>query len=193
MGTHPETHHTLFFAATHVQGTHEDLLRLPALPIYLFFFLLQGTLVAAALVETADRLGLVKSKGKAFPHQPHLFGTAPDWLAPILTDIRWHPALAAGSAGRVGQRADGGGGAGATTAPNFIHTMPPRLLYLSVLLFVSLPVPLLTFGGGSFVNAAWWAITTAGLGVVVGAESMMASVEKNAQGLSGMRYTYKGA
>lgn len=195
MGTHDHTHHTLFFAAVHIEGTHDDLVRLPALPIYLVFFLIQGTLVFAALVETADRLGLVRSKGKAFPYQPHLFGTAPDWLAPILTDLRWHPALAAGGTGRIGQRADGGGENknSTTTEPNFIQTMPPRLLYLSCLLFVSLPVPLLTFGGGSFSSAGWWAITTAGLGVVVGAEAMMASVEKNAQGLSGMRYNYKGA
>jgi hypothetical protein len=146
------------------------------------FLLLQGGLLFAAFYETLDRMGHVKSKGTAFPHQPHLFGTAPNILAPILSDVRWHPS-------QMGVRAD-------TTeyrAPPITATMPPRLLYLCIITFVSLPLPLMTFGAGSFVNSGWWAIASAVLMVLVLCESMIYKFEKEAFGLNGLKYGYKGA
>lgn len=163
-------------------GTHDDLVKFPSLPIYLAFFAMQSTLLMAAAYETADRMGLVRSKGVSFPHQPHVYGTAPDFVAPLLSDIRWHPT-------HMGVRAD----APDYRAPAVMATMPPRLLYLCALTFVSFPLPLMTFGTGSFVNAGWWAITTAVLVVLCLCERTIDKFEKEARGLTGMKYGYKGA
>jgi len=182
MGTHPESHLTLFFGPSHIDGTHEDLYKFPALPIYLVFLALQGGLLFAAFYETLDRMGHVRSKGVAFPHQPHLFGTAPNFIAPILSDIRWHPS-------QMGVRAD----STEYRAPPVTATMPPRLLYLCMITFVSLPLPLMTFGAGSFVNSGWWAITSASLIVLVICEWMIHKFERETFGLTGLKYGYKGA
>ena len=182
MGTHPESHLTLFFGPSHIEATHEDLYKFPALPIYLIFLSLQGTLLFAAFYETLDRMGHTTSKGTTFPHQPHLFGTAPNFIAPILSDIRWHPSQMGVRSVDTEYR-----------PPPVTATMPPRLLYLCMFTFVSLPLPLMTFGAGSFINSGWWAITSAVLTVLVVCEWMIHKFEKESLGLNGLRYGYKGA
>lgn len=182
MGTHPESHLTLFFGPSHIEATHEDLYKFPALPIYLIFLSLQGTLLFAAFYETLDRMGHTTSKGTPFPHQPHLFGTAPNFIAPILSDIRWHPSQMGVRSVDTEYR-----------PPPVTATMPPRLLYLCMITFVSLPLPLMTFGAGSFINSGWWAITSAVLTVLVVCEWMIHKFEKESLGLNGLRYGYKGA
>lgn len=182
-GNHPETHLTMFFQATHLgPGTHEDLWKFPALPAYIAFLLIQGTLLYGAAKETAYKMGLITIKGTAFPQQPHMFGTAPSFLVPILSDIRWHPS-------HMGVRAD----SPEYRAPPVTATMSPRLLYLCFLTFVSFPLPLLTFGAGSFVNSGWWAITTVALIILCLCERMMDKSERETVGLNGMKYSYKGA
>jgi hypothetical protein len=182
MGTHPETHLTLFFGPSHVQGTHEDLFKFPALPIYLIFLAMQGTLLFAGFYETLDRMNLLNRRGTPFPHQPHLFGTAPNFIAPLLSDIRWHPS-------QMGVRAD----STEYNAPHVMATMPPRLLYLCMVTLASFPIPLMTFGAGSFVNSGWWAFTSVALVVLDICEYTIHKFEKEALGLNGLRYGYKGA
>jgi len=172
----------MFFSSNHADGTHEDLLYLPALPFYLLFLSIQGWLVWAAGYDIAEKMGLVKVAGQVFPAQPHRFGTAPRWLVPALSDIRFHPS-------HVGGRTDGDTGLGPTVAT----TMEPRLLYLTVLFIASLPLPLMTFGTGSFTNAGWWAFATLALGCLTLAEWMILKSDRAATGLTGMKYNYKGA
>ncbi|KAE8215593.1 hypothetical protein CF327_g1122 [Tilletia walkeri] len=179
-GTHPENHLTMFFSPHHHEHTHEDLIYLPAAPFYLFFFLIQGGLVFAAAYETAERLNIVKIPSKAYPLQPHRFGTAPDWLAPALEDIRLAPSEkekkdGEGKGERVATRVGG------------------RLVYVIFLTVLSTPLPLLTFGAGSFTNAGWWAITPAVLTVVSLVEWWIGKVTSETQGLATMKYSYRGA
>lgn len=187
-GTHPENHLTLFWSATHsAPGTHEDLVYLPAGPIYCAFLFLQGILVVAALRETADLMGLVKGgpAATAFPAQPHLYGTAPGWLVPSLQDIRFSSGQVAG---QVNKRADG-----TVVPPTGLSSVPPRLTYLLLLTVSSLPMPLLVFGAGNFTNAAWWSISTAALVIDFVVEYYINKSEKEIRGLDGQRYNYKGA
>lgn len=181
-GTHPEQHLTMFFEAVHVTGTHDDLLKVPSMPIYLFLFTVQSLLLFGAAAELVDLMGLRTATGVPFPQQPHVYGTAPAFLAPFLNDIRWHPS-------HMGVRAD----SPEYRAPPVTATMPPRLLYLCLLAFASMPVPLMTFGTGSFINAAWWAITPVVLVCVCVCEHIIAKVDREARGLTGMKYNYKGA
>ncbi|PWN26812.1 hypothetical protein BDZ90DRAFT_212789, partial [Jaminaea rosea] len=189
-GTHPENHLTLFWAAHHVQGTHEDLIYLPAGPIYMLFFAFQGIIVVGAIRETVDLLGLAKlgPKPAAFPApQPHLYGTAPGWLVPSLQDLRFSsatnqsvnsktPATSPAAAQRPG-----------------LASVAPRLVYLGVLLVTSLPMPLMVFGAGNFTNAAWWALAPGALLIDLLVEWSIAGSEREIRGLDGQRYSYKGA
>ncbi|KAK0533120.1 hypothetical protein OC834_000533 [Tilletia horrida] len=179
-GTHPENHLTMFFSPHHHEHTHEDLIYLPAAPFYIFFFFIQGTLLFAAAYETAERLGFVKIPPKPFPQQPHRFGTAPDWLAPALDDIRMQPSEA--------QKKDGEG-----RGDRASDRVGGRLVYLIFLSVLSTPLPLLTFGAGSFTNAGWWALTPAVLTVVSLVEWWMGKVTAETQGLASMKYPYRGA
>jgi hypothetical protein len=173
----------MFFGPSHLEGSVDDLVRLPALPIYVALLAIQGTFLFGAFYETLDRLGYVRAKGMAFPKQPHLFGTAPNFLAPFLTEIRF-------SSNNVGVRADT---ADAAAGPPVWVKMPPRLLYLCMITLASFPMPLMTFGTGNFVNAGWWAISTAVLLVLVTCEYMIYKHERDSMGLNGLRYGYKGA
>lgn len=181
MGTHPENHLTMFFSSNHADGTHEDLIYLPAAPFYILFLSMQGWLLYRAAYEVAEKMGLVKIPGQAFPAQPHRFGTAPGWLVPALSDLRFHPS-------HVGGRTDGDG-----LGPTVATTMEPRLLYLLILFIASLPLPLMVFGAGSFVNAGWWSFSTLALGCLVIAEYLILKSDRAATGLTGMKYNYKGA
>lgn len=181
-GTHPDMHHVLFFGSSDSEGTHDDLVKFPSLPLYLLFFSIQSLFLFGAFYETLERMNLIKSKGVAFPNQPHVFGTAPNFLAPILSDIRWHPSHMGVSSSSPEYQ-----------APLLTATMPPRLLYLCLLTFASLPLPLLTFGAGSFANSGWWSFTPAVLIILCICEAMIDKFEKDALGLNGMKYSYKGA
>lgn len=186
-GTHPENHLTLFWAAHDVTGTHEDLVYLPAGPVYAAFLLLQGLFLVAAIRETVDLMGLANlgPKGTAFPAQPHLFGTAPKWLVPSLQDLRWS---ASANSGQVNKRADG-----TVVQPKGLSTLPPRLVYLMVVALSSLPMPFMVFGAGNFTNAAWWALSSGALFIDVLVEWSIASSEKELKGLDSQRYSFKGA
>ncbi|CAO1618466.1 unnamed protein product [Parajaminaea phylloscopi] len=187
-GTHPENHLTLFWAGTHTgPGSTDDLVYLPAGPIYGFFLFLQGILIVGALREAADQLGIIKGgpAATAFPAQPHLYGTAPNWLIPSLQDIRFS---AQQSSGQVNKRADG-----TVVQPKGLSALPPRPTYLLVLFVASLPMPLMVFGAGNFTNAAWWSFATAALGINFFVEWSIANSEKELRGLDGQRYNYKGA
>lgn len=181
-GTHPESHLTMFFGPSHLEGSHEDLVKLPAFPLYLIFLSIQGTFLFGAFYETLNRMGHTTVKGMPYPQQPHLFGTCPNFLAPFLSEIRWHPS-------HMGVRAD----TPDYQAPPVTATMPPRVLYLSLIALASMPLPLMTFGAGSFINAGWWAITFVVLVALVVCELMINKFEKEAFGLNGLRYGYKGA
>lgn len=182
-GTHPETHMTMFFAAVHLSGTHDDLVRIPSLPIYLALLSIQSVLLAGTAIELLDLMNVRRrDTGHAFPHQPHVFGTAPSWVVPFLSDLRWHPS-------HVGVRAD----SPEYRPPHVMATMNPRLLYLCLLAFASLPLPLMTFGAGSFVNAGWFALSSVVLVVVCICEHWIGKVERETRGLTGMKYNYKGA
>lgn len=186
MGTHPENHLTLFWAQHGTEGSHEDLIYLPAGPIYMIFLLFQGLLVIAAMRDTADHMGLINAtKSAAFPAQPHRFGTAPDWLVPALNDIRF---AAPGGSSKIDQRADG-----PATEPSGLNAQPPRVVYLGLLLFCSLPMPLMVFGSGNFVNAFWWSLSTAALSILLTVEWSIGVSERQIKGLDGRRYNYKGA
>ncbi|KAK0549559.1 hypothetical protein OC846_004022 [Tilletia horrida] len=178
-GTHPENHLTMFFSPHHHEHTHDDLTYLPAAPIYIFFFLIQGSLLAAAMYETAERLSLVKIAPKPFPQQPHRFGTAPDWLAPALDDIRMQPSEAQKQKQDKGDRVSARVGG--------------RLVYIIFLTVLSLPLPLLTFGVGSFTNSGWWALSTGALTVLSLVEWWMGKVTAETQQLGSMKYSYRGA
>lgn len=181
-GDHPESHLTMLFHPSHIhEASHDDLIRLPAFPIYLALLFLQGGLLFGAAYETMDRMGMIRSKGLAFPLQPHQFGTAPSILAPVLADIRWHPTHA-------GIRADKD-----DKPPPVWTTISPRLLYLCLLTLASTPLPLMTFGAGNFINAGWWLITTIALTVLCICEGLIDKFEREAIGLNGMKYAYKGA
>lgn len=164
------------------QGTVEDLIHLPAAPIYIFFMGISFALLWGAAKETLERVGIIKLRGVAFPAAPSQFGTAPAWLVPSLSDIRFHPSHVDPSA-----RAD------EHTGPTVASAVQPRLLYLIVLWIASLPLPLLTFGTGSFLNSFWWSATPAAILVLILTEWMISKGEKEVQSLSGLKYSYKGA
>lgn len=188
-GTHPENHLTLFWAAHHVQGTHEDLVYLPAGPVYLLFMAVQGLLIVGAIRETVDLLGWANlgPKPAAFPApQPHLFGTAPPWLVPSLQDLRFSSATNQGVTGEDATKPV------AAQKPG-LSSVAPRLVYAGFLLVASLPMPLMVFGAGNFTNAAWWALTPGVLLIDVLVEWSIAGSEREIRGLDGQRYSYKGA
>ncbi|CAD6913501.1 unnamed protein product [Tilletia laevis] len=164
----------------HHEHTNEDLIYLPAAPFYIFFFLIQGGLIFAVAYETAERMGFVKLPAKPYPQQPHRFGTAPDWLVLILEDIRLQPSEVEKKRGEdKGQQA--------------AQRFGGRLVYVIFLTVLATPLPLLTFGAGSFTNAGWWAITPVVLAVVSVVEWMMGKVTADTQGLATMKYNYRGA
>ncbi|KDN44877.1 hypothetical protein K437DRAFT_247486 [Tilletiaria anomala UBC 951] len=183
-GTHPQNHLIVFWGSG--QGTHDDLIYLPALPFYIAFLLIQGGLLYMVAFETADAMEIPaiikRRKSYAFPAQPHPFGTAPNFLVPPLSQIRWAP-----SGGRADQDHT------VTEGQRIAATTSPRLMYLVVLCVASLPLPLMTFGAGSFGNAGWWALTPLVIGVTCCIERSIWSSERQTHGLAGLRYNYKGA
>lgn len=192
MDTHDDKHHSFYFAKHHEHGTHEDLFHLPTAPFYFLFVSGQCLILYAAAKEIADLAGLIKGvAGQAFPHQPHRFGTAPDWLVPSLQDLRF---AASNAQGNLHKRADtqDNDKSKEPTGPS-LSTRQPRLIYLLLLTSMSLPLPLLTFGTGNFVNSAWWAIEAVVMGLVCLIEYLIGQSEREVQGLDGRRYNYKGA
>ncbi len=185
-GTHPQNHLTMHFGKEHSQHLHEDLIFLPALPIYTFCLLIQGFVLAYTAYETADQLDLplVKAQRRAyaFPKQPHAFGTAPDLVVPVLSQLRWAP-----SGGRADQAHK------PTSGPYIASTTSPRLMFLVLLCILSTPVPLISFGVGAFETAGWWALTTAVIALTAFVERSIWWSERTTTGLDGMRYNYKGA
>lgn len=191
--THPDTHfHLLFVHHTQETAEHHELTRLPVAPIYLLFLLSMGTLLYATAKEVADRMGVLpRPPGVPFPApQPHIFGTAPSWLVKSLTDLRWHPS---NSGQPRSVRADLPANQGGEAPPNFLTKMNPRNLYVFMLWLASWPLPLMTFGAGSFESSAWWALTPAIIGLVLTVEGIIHRAERDLKGLDGMRYGYKGA
>lgn len=185
MGTHPQNHMTMFLGKSH--GTLDDLIYLPALPFYIVFLAMQGGLLYCAALETADQLDLAfavaRRKKFAFPAQPHPFGTAPDFVVPTLSQLKFAP---------------GGGRADQAHVPTdsgqrVAATMSPRAMYLTLLFVTSLPLPLMTFGAGSFGNAGWWAITSVVIALTAWVENGIWKSEREIVGLDGMKYTLKGA
>lgn len=186
-GTHPENHLTLLWHPNHLEASHEDVYYLPAGPIYAMFLAFQGLIVYAAAREIADQMGLINAtKARSFPAQPHLFGTAPDWLVPSLTDMRF---VRGQTSKNMDQRADTPEAAAKTSALQ----LPPRLVYMGFLTVTSLPMPCMVFGAGNFINAGWWAISSAALVIVCIIEYTIAGSERELKGLDGSRYNYKGA
>ncbi|CAO1635159.1 unnamed protein product [Sympodiomycopsis kandeliae] len=192
MGTHSETHHSFYFAKHDVQGTHEDLFHLPAAPIYFLLVSGQCLILYAAGKEIADLAGLIKGvAGVSFPMQPHRFGTAPKWLLPTLEDLRF---ASSGAQGNLHKRADKEDQVKKNEPEKpSLSTTQPRLIYLMLLAFATLPMPLLTFGTGNFVNSAWWGVEALVMGIVCLIEYSIGQNEREIHGLDGKRYSYKGA
>lgn len=189
--SHPDTHFHMLFVGVHREPTHDDVTKLPIAPIYCFFVAIMTSFLWAAAIETADRMGLTKRKGLPFPHQPHLFGTAPNWLIRTLTDLRWHPS---NSGGVPSARSDLPRQQGGDNPPNFLTKMHPRNLYLFVILLASTPLPLMVFGaGGSGETTLWWTLTPLVIGTLLTIEGMIHRSQRDAASLDGMRYNYKGA
>ena len=184
MGTHPQNHLTLHYGKG--SGTLDDLVYLPAWPVYLLILFCQGSLLLLLAYETADAMDLspvvARRKGLAFPAQPHPFGTCPAFLVPTLSQIRWAPSGGRADAAHV-----------PSEGPRIVDSTSPRLMYLIALLFASLPLPLLVFGAGAFDNAGWWALTTGVIAVACLVEWTVWGSEKEVKKLGGMRYDYKGA
>ncbi|EPQ26214.1 uncharacterized protein PFL1_06149 [Pseudozyma flocculosa PF-1] len=201
-GDHPENHLTLYHHPVHVEGTIDHLTYLPALPIYLFFFLVHGSLLYMAAIELLSTMGhanllaryrlpLARSTANAvpFPYQPHPFGTAPAWLVPTLRDIKWSTSPQT----KLNQRADDQPAATAVAKSVASSLSDPKLLYLWFLFIASWPMPMLIFGAGNFANAAWWSLSSAVLGIYLAAETWIAKTNRDILGLDALKYNHKSA
>ncbi|KAN0063615.1 hypothetical protein ACQY0O_004065 [Thecaphora frezii] len=199
-GDHPENHLTLYHHPVHVEGTIDHLTYLPALPIYLFFFAIHGSLLYMALIELLTAMGhapllaryrlpLTTSTAAPFPYQPHPFGTAPAWLVPALRDIKWSTSPQT----KLNQRADQQPAATAVSKSIASSLAQPRLFYLWFLFVASWPMPMLIFGAGNFANSAWWALSSGVLGIYLAAETWIAKSEQEVLGLHGLKYDHKSA
>lgn len=178
-GTHHRMNHTLFMRAFDTIGTESDLTHVPAFPIYCALLSFYAVIVYLALRETLFSMGYIKPTPKIFPAQPHLFGTAPDFIVPFLRDLRVNQV----------QR----GRADLPEVQPLSATISPRVLYIALLWIVSWPVPLLTFGAGAFEDSFWWSITSFVLAIHVFAEYTIQKAERETVGLNGLKYTFKSA
>lgn len=173
-GTHSQMHYTMFHGK-HV-GTLDDLTYLPALPFYLLFLAIQGTVLAALIWEVADLMGVrwVVSKRKRyeFPAQPHAFGTAPDIVVETLSTMKWAPGKPLPDGTRPPQQL-------------VMKTVPPRLMYVFLLWILLLPMPLMVFGAGSNDNAVWWSVSSITGLITFLSERSIAASERQIRELSG--------
>ncbi|PWZ02514.1 hypothetical protein BCV70DRAFT_229006 [Testicularia cyperi] len=194
-GTHPENHLVLFHHGVHVVGTEEHLTYLPAFPIYLIFFGIQGYCLYLAGVEVLALMGHAslasKLKGQSSPavYQSHPFGTAPSWIVPLLSDLRY----TTGNKVNLHERADQPAAISSDSKAVSDALSSPRLLYLWAVFIASLPLPLLVFGAGNFSNAGWFAFTSGVLGVNLAIETWIRRSEKDLLGLDGLKYDHKSA
>ena len=160
-------------------GTESDLTFIPAFPIYSMFLLFQGALIYLAMRELLFAIGAIKPKPRPFPAQPHQFGTAPDFLVPLLRDLRINQSSR--------KRAD------VPPAAPLSTLMTPRVLYIGFLWFCTWPLPLLTFGVGSFDDSIWWAMLFLVASVHLITERTIAHAERETIGLNGLKYSFKSA
>ena len=181
-GKHPKSHLTLFLHTHNVIGTTDDLTYLPAFPIYVVTALACFAIMWLAACEVADVLRLVQRKPMAFPSQPHPYGTAPNFLVPVLRDLR----LQRGSGLKIRQASE-------PTKVPITSVLPPRLAYLCFLWVCTWPIPLITFGVGAFDDAAWWMMPFAAVSLHLLIEYWIFKAESETIGLTGMKYAYKGA
>lgn len=193
-GSHPENHLVLFHHGMHVIGTEEHLTYLPAFPIYMIFFGLQGYCLYLGAFELLSLMGhstlIAKVTGRSpAAYQSHPFGTAPAWLVPVLSDMRW----STGNKINLHERADQISATNSDSKAVYDSLSSPRLLYLWAIFLASIPMPLLIFGAGNFSNAGWFAFTPAVLGVLVISETWMMRSEKELLGLNGLKYDHKSA
>ena len=181
-GNHPKSHMTLYLNHHSIIGTEEDLTYLPAFPIYLVVTSFLVYVMYLAAYECATRANLIKLKGLPYPAQPHPFGSAPNWIVPVLRDIRVQPSSSV--------RADP---TKQSTSIERAKTLPPQLVYIGFLWVCSWPVPLITFGVGAFDDAAWWAFSFVALSIHLVVEWWIYKAELDTFGLSGLKHNYKGA
>ncbi|PKI83128.1 hypothetical protein MVES_002881 [Malassezia vespertilionis] len=146
LGQHPKSHMSLFLHPTTTIGTHDDLTYLPVFPIYITTMLALSYLMGLAVYELFDVLRWIKPQEFAYPAQPHPFGTAPNWIVPVLRDVRIGPS------NKVGDRADK-----PVENADIVTVLPPRIVYIGFLWICFWPIPLMTFGLGAFEDALWWA------------------------------------
>ncbi|CDU24132.1 uncharacterized protein SPSC_02761 [Sporisorium scitamineum] len=193
-GSHPENHLTLFHHGVHVIGTEEHLTYLPAFPIYMIFFGIQGYLLYLSSLELLSLMGhdsiLSKiTRRNASLYRSHPFGTAPSYLVSILSDIR----ISTGNKVNLNERADQPAAINSDSKALYDSLSNPRLLYLWFLFVASCPMPLLIFGAGNFSNAGWFAFTPAVIGVMLVVETWITRSENQLLGLDGLKYDHKSA
>lgn len=193
-GTHPENHLTLFHHGVHVIGTEEHLTYLPAFPIYLCFFAIQGYCLFLAAFELASLMGhdalLAKLSGRsAAVYRSHPFGTAPGYLIQPLSELRW----STGNKVNLHERADQPAKINSDSKAVYDSLSNPRLLYLWIVFIASCPMPLLIFGAGNFSNAGWFSFTPAIIGLMLVTETWIRRSENQLLGLDGMKYDHKSA
>lgn len=193
-GTHPENHLTLFHHGVHVIGTEDHLTYLPAFPIYMIFFGIQGYLLYLAGIELLSLMGhdkiLAKLTGRnPLAYRAHPFGTAPSYAVSILSDIRY----STGNKIKLNERADQVEATNSDSKALYDSLSNPRLLYLWFLFIGGCPLPLLIFGAGNFSNAGWFSFTPAVIGTMLASETWIRRSENQLLGLDGLKYDHKSA
>lgn len=182
LGKHPKSHMTLFFLHHQAVGTAADLTYLPAFPIYVAVSSILLYVIWLAAYEVADQLHLVKPQEFEFPRQPHPFGSAPWWIAPVLRDLRLQPSK--------NTHSESGG---APEKVELTKVLPPRLTYVGFLWVCTWPIPLMTFGLGAYDEALWWAFPFMAVSIHVLIEYWIYKADRDTLSLSGLKYNYKGA
>lgn len=181
-GEHPKSHLTFFLHKQDVVGTVDDLTYLPAFPIYAFVASIEIAIIAYASYELAEIMNLVRSKGFSFPAQPHPFGTAPNWVVPVLRDLRLQSSkTTAADPSKQSQNVE------------ITRVLPPRVVYVGFLWVCTWPAPLLSFGAGAFDDALWWLFPFLALTVHVLIEYWMYKADTETLGLNNLKYNHKGA
>ncbi|SNX81842.1 uncharacterized protein MEPE_00547 [Melanopsichium pennsylvanicum] len=193
-GTHPENHLTLFHHGVHVIGTEDHLTYLPAFPIYMIFFGIQGYLLYLAAFELLSLMGhdnLISKLTRRNPafYRSHPFGTAPTYLISTLSDLR----ITTGNKINLNERADKVEPTYSDSRALYDSVSNPRLLYLWFIFVASCPMPLLIFGAGNFSNAGWFSFTPAVVGLMLVTETWIRRSENQLLGLDGMKYDHKSA
>ncbi|KIS72084.1 uncharacterized protein UMAG_00506 [Mycosarcoma maydis] len=193
-GTHPENHLTLFHHGVHVIGTEDHLTYLPAFPIYMIFFGIQGYLLYLCALELLSLMGhdslLTKiTRSNASLYRSHPFGTAPSYLVATLSELRY----SAGNKVNLHERTDQPANIGPESKALYDTLANPRLLYLWFLFIAALPLPMLIFGAGNFSNAGWFGLTPAVAGLMLVVETCIRRSENQLLGLDGLKYNHKSA